>query len=73
MDIPVNTAVVDYRIQRRIGYWDGQGLSENPVPGGIPLAATSTRRPLLLIAVNVGVVLAVLLAIWYRRRLGTAS
>ncbi len=27
MDLPVNTAVVDYRISRIIGYWDGEALS----------------------------------------------
>lgn len=31
MDVPINTPVVDYRIKRRIGYWDGEGLSEWPV------------------------------------------
>ena len=31
MDLPLNTDVVDYRIQRRIGYWTGDGLSERTV------------------------------------------
>lgn len=31
MEVPVNTPVVDYRIRKRIGYWDGEGLSEWPV------------------------------------------
>jgi len=30
LDMPIGTAVVDYRISRRIGYWDGRGLSEMP-------------------------------------------
>ncbi|HKB01516.1 MAG TPA: hypothetical protein VKD90_04810 [Gemmataceae bacterium] len=31
MDLPLNTAVVDYRLHRRLGYWDGKGLSDDPV------------------------------------------
>jgi hypothetical protein len=31
MDLPKNTAVVDYRIHRRLGYWNGEGLSDSPV------------------------------------------
>ena len=31
MNLPVNTALVDYRINRRLGYWDGEKLVENPV------------------------------------------
>jgi len=31
MNLPLNTAVVDYRLQRRLGYWDGEKLAENPV------------------------------------------
>jgi hypothetical protein len=31
-NMPVGTDVVDYRISRSIGYWDGRGLSESPPP-----------------------------------------
>ncbi|NQT13663.1 MAG: hypothetical protein HQ582_13000 [Planctomycetes bacterium] len=31
MDLPVNTPVLDDRISYRIGFWNGEGLSENPV------------------------------------------
>jgi hypothetical protein len=31
MDLPLNTDVVDYRIDRRIGFWDGEKLVDNPV------------------------------------------
>jgi hypothetical protein len=31
MDLPINTDVVDYRIHKRIGYWDGEKLVEDPV------------------------------------------
>lgn len=30
MDLPLNTEVADYRIHRRLGYWNGEGLSERP-------------------------------------------
>jgi thiol-disulfide isomerase/thioredoxin len=36
LDMPVGTEVVDYRISRRIGYWDGMGLSENLPPNRVP-------------------------------------
>lgn len=29
MDLPVNTPVVDRRLDRRIGYWNGQGLQDS--------------------------------------------
>jgi len=31
MELPVNTAIVDYRLMKRIGYWDGVGVSKDPV------------------------------------------
>ncbi len=31
MDLPLNAAVVDYRIHRRAGYWDGEKLVDDPV------------------------------------------
>ncbi len=30
MNLPLNTMIVDYRIQRLAGYWDGKGISESP-------------------------------------------
>jgi thiol-disulfide isomerase/thioredoxin len=32
LKMPVGTEVSDDRIRRRVGYWDGRGLSENPPP-----------------------------------------
>jgi len=32
LNMQTGTAVVDVRIQRRIGYWNGTGLSQNPPP-----------------------------------------
>jgi hypothetical protein len=31
MNLPINTAVIDYRIHKRLGYWDGEKLVEKPV------------------------------------------
>ncbi|MDR0706085.1 MAG: outer membrane lipoprotein-sorting protein [Planctomycetaceae bacterium] len=31
MNLPLNTDVIDYRIHRRIGFWDGEKLVEKPV------------------------------------------
>ncbi|MDR0335710.1 MAG: hypothetical protein LBI18_01325 [Planctomycetaceae bacterium] len=31
MNLPINTAVIDYRIHQRLGYWDGEKLVEKPV------------------------------------------
>jgi hypothetical protein len=30
LDMPIGQAVVDVRIKRRVGYWDGRRLTENP-------------------------------------------
>ncbi len=77
MDLPINTPVVDYRISRIVGYWDGEGLSKEPVyRGQQPSAPRSTpptppaRNRFLLIAINVFVLLVsitVLLLRWRRR------
>jgi RNA polymerase sigma factor (sigma-70 family) len=40
LNMQVGTAVVDYRISRRIGYWDGSGLSEN-----LPLRTPQASKP----------------------------
>ena len=34
IELPINTMVVDYRIKPITGYWDGEGLSKNPVYQG---------------------------------------
>jgi len=31
LDLPLNADVLDYRISRRVGYWDGEKLVDNPV------------------------------------------
>src|SRR5437867_1407378 len=40
LGMPVGTAVVDLRIHRRIGYWNGSGLSKEPQPKS---SASATR------------------------------
>lgn len=72
IDLPVNTAAVDYRIHRIIGYWDGEGLSEQPVyQGETPVAAREPRSEwigrLLLIAVNAVVLLALVVFVLLRK------
>jgi len=70
MELPVNTPVVDYRISRIVGYWDGEGLSQSPVYSGpqpvAPPASKSRRLP--LIATNLLVVLALMIVVWWRWR-----
>jgi len=41
MDLPINTPAVDYRINRIVGYWNGEGLQEKPVrPKRMPAGKT---------------------------------
>lgn len=78
--MPVNTMINDYRLNRIIGYWDGQGISKDPVYPG----QKTTRRPqalpkrphrLLFIGLNVAVIIAmVTILIWrWRRRVAAAK
>jgi hypothetical protein len=73
MELPLNTAVVDYRINRIVGYWNGEGLSQGPVLQNQQLAEPSTpqKRTQLrfwVIGINIGVfsVLCVL-GVWRQR------
>ena len=43
LGMQAGTEVIDYRISRRIGYWNGSGLSANPPPS--PPKAVSTSQP----------------------------
>ena len=45
MEIPINTPVVDYRIQRRMGYWDGEGLSEWPIQKAQSIPKVTQENP----------------------------
>ena len=71
MDLPVNTAVVDYRIKRRVGFWNGEGLSESPVyPKERPVETSAPESRgggrFIFIAVNVLVAIVFLVLGWWR-------
>jgi thiol-disulfide isomerase/thioredoxin len=42
LNMPLGTEVVDYRISRALGYWNGNGLSDDPPPRP---KATPTHKP----------------------------
>ena len=75
MDLPINTAVVDYRIHRILGYWDGESLSEQPVyqgerPSTGRPPAPQSRNRFLMIGVNLFVLLALIVVVWWWKRGG---
>lgn len=75
MDLPFNTPVVDYRISRIVGYWDGEGLSEKPVylgerPSELSEPKSQGNDRLLLIAINLLVLLVLIVVIWMRKTRG---
>lgn len=80
MGVPINTPVVDYRIQRRVGYWDGSGLSQDPVdvnkvsgPGPTSPSSSNDNRN-WLIAINVVILLVLAIVIvWFRSRSAASS
>lgn len=45
LNLPVGTEVVDLRIQRRIGYWNGSGLSQNFLSKTAPRPPEKHRPP----------------------------
>jgi peroxiredoxin len=45
LDMPVGTEVLDNRISRGIGYWDGSGLSENPPRSRSPRGGEHRTHP----------------------------
>ncbi len=71
--LPINTMVVDYRIKRITGYWDGEGLSKNPVyQGERPSEQSSppslTAGRLLVIGANALLILGLSLFYFVHRR-----
>jgi len=74
MNLPIGTPVDDYRSHTRLGYWNGEGLSESPVFE--PVVAPEVRAPegsgrRWIVLVSGGVLLAFLLVLMLRRsRLG---
>jgi hypothetical protein len=66
MNLPVNTMVNDYRVNRIVGYWDGQKIVDEPTPGGVAPTdiasdGTSAFKPWLI---GVNLVVVALLAVW---------
>ena len=55
IDLPINTAINDYRISRIAGYWDGEGISPQPSfsrrtpPNLPPVQKSSMSLPLLVV------------------------
>lgn len=78
MDLTPNTPVVDYRISRIIGYWNGEGISEHPIPTKVQDAtpprpperesAQNIRTRIWLITINVLVVAGFVGLFWWRRK-----
>ncbi len=72
MDVPVNTMLNDYRINRIVGYWDGNGVSKGPVHETHSAGPPPTPRNIGWIYAVTGVSLAVLGAavawLYFRQR-----
>lgn len=73
MKLPLNTAFVDYRIHRIVGYWNGEGLTEHPLQQFDPPSKTSVASGLgswhfYLVVLNILVVLALGMMLWIRKR-----
>jgi hypothetical protein len=72
--LPINTMINDYRINRILGYWDGEGISKNPVyPDEKPRQPVPprSRHPyrLLLVGLDVFAILTlVIVLVWHWRR-----
>ncbi|MCL2006279.1 MAG: hypothetical protein FWG73_08990 [Planctomycetaceae bacterium] len=75
MDLPINTDVVDYRIGRRVGYWDGEKIVDNPVEISAQelreLMRPPQRGPVQYLGIGIGGAMILLgLYLFLRRRLG---
>ncbi|MGO8747233.1 MAG: hypothetical protein ACLQNE_14700 [Thermoguttaceae bacterium] len=75
MNLPKNTPVDDDRIQRRLGYWNGEGLSEYPVfdvgPAAEPLGGFQGGVHRWVAVVSGILLLAVIILLaFYRSRAG---
>ena len=72
LNLPVNTMISDYRISRIVGYWDGEGISKNPVyaaelpaPGAREGPMGAGRRWVLILS---GTLLLILIVVFVARR-----
>jgi hypothetical protein len=72
LDLPINTMINDYRINRIMGYWDGEKISPEPVPAEKLNALVSPKRNqtvrLVLMIVNGFLVAALAFVLWRRWR-----
>lgn len=79
MDLPLNTSIVDYRIQRVVGFWDGEGISPERAryagarSGNLPPAfeeakAQNTPSRYVWIAVVNVVFVMIVGGVWWRKR-----
>jgi hypothetical protein len=73
-DLPVDTMIIDYRTQKIVGYWDGAGLSVEPlyVDQIAESVKTQSYRRQWLLAINVAVVVTIAVLLWWKRRVQSA-
>lgn len=72
LDLPINTMANDYRISRIVGYWDGEGWSENPVyfgerPDSIEMPQSQSGFRLGVLFLNLLLVLFLAFFVWRKR------
>lgn len=72
MDLPLNTAVVDYRINRTVGYWNGHAISEKPTyTGELANSPTAHETPMIsrtmVLFIVIGVLVGLVPIIWVIR------
>jgi hypothetical protein len=72
LDLPINTMVNDYRINRIVGYWDGENISPEPVPSEKQDVIASRQRSqtvrVALMFVNGFLVAGLIFFLWLRWR-----
>ena len=73
MDLPKNTAVVDLGSMRRIGFWNGEGLTKDPVntvglPSDKPFQAPTEAGRRWVVIIGGIVLLIVLIVVFVARR-----
>jgi hypothetical protein len=75
MELPVGTALVDYRLKRVLGYWDGKELAASPSEAlqETLTAKNGASRRIFLIIFNVAVLVCLLMAVLYHRRRASAA
>jgi hypothetical protein len=71
LEVPIGTAVVDIEAKRRVGYWDGEGVSEDyPTPAALRARVAERQRASVrtwLIGVN-ALAFGLVVLVWTLRR-----